>query len=297
MLFLSELTELGFEHKHGRGSVLSFRAPEHGQERFTHLRSSTLGMGYDIEDISAVIDGRVSYSEWRQLREPSTSGTAPVPRKFNLVIDIQEKMQQGKGTAYANWATVYNLKQMAAALQHIQENNLLDYEDLATKAEVASERFHSASDKLKQTEAAMKHNAELKAAIIDYARTRPVFEEYKAQKYSNKYLAEHEADIAVYRAAQAAMKELLQGEKLPKMDTLKSEWQTLTAAKKSGYAEYRAAQKDMREAVTIKANIDHLLDIIDVDKNKAMERQRNDAINMYRQEGRTPQAAFAKQTC
>jgi hypothetical protein len=107
---------------------------------------------------------------------------------------------------------------------------------------------------------------------MDYARTRPVFEEYKAKKYSRAYLAEHEADISVYRAAQATMKELLNGEKLPKMDALKAEWQTLTAAKKSGYSEYRDAQKDMREVAAVKANIDHLLGIVGRDKNKEMER-------------------------
>ena len=118
----------------------------------------------------------------------------------------------------------------------------------------------------------MKRNADIKAAVVDYARTRPVFDEYKAKKYSNKYLAEHEADIAVYRAAQASMKELLNGEKLPKMDALKSEWQTLAAAKKSGYTEYRDAQKDMREVVAVKANIDHLLGIVGHEKNKEVER-------------------------
>jgi hypothetical protein len=132
--------------------------------------------------------------------------------------------------------------------------------------------MHSAVDGLQQTETAMKRNAELKKAIADYARTRPVFEEYKRQKYSRKYLAEHEADISVHRAAQVAMKELLNGEKLPKMDALKADWQTLTAAKKSGYADYRAAQKDMREVLAVKANIDHLLGIVGRDKNKEMER-------------------------
>ena len=270
--FLAAMAALGFEHKYGRGGVLSFRAPEYGQERFTRLRSSTLGDGYDLEDIRDVIEGRVSSSEWQSSHAVHTPGVKPAPRKFSLVIDIQEKMKQGKGTAYAKWATVHNLKQMAAALQYLQENNLLDYEDLAAKTEAAAVRMHSAGDALKQTEAAMKRNAELKSAIMDFARTRPIFEEYKAQKYSNKYLVEHEADIQTHRAAQATMKELLNGEKLPKMDTLKAEWQTLTAAKKSGYAEYRAAQKDMREAVTVNANINHLLGIVGEGKNKEMER-------------------------
>jgi hypothetical protein len=62
----------------------------------------------------------------------------------------------------------------------------------------------------------MKHNQELKAAIVDYVRTRPIFDEYKRQKYSNKYLAEHEADIQIHRAARTAIQELLNGAKLPK---------------------------------------------------------------------------------
>ena len=262
--FLSELAAQGFEHKWGRGGVLSFRAPGFGQERFTRLRSSTLGDGYGLDDIRAIIEGRAPL--------PDRPAAPSVPRKVNLIIDIQEKMKQGKGAAYEKWATVYNLKQMAAALQYLQENNLLVYEDLAARADTASNCFQIINDGLQQTETAMKRNAELKAAVVDYARTRPVFEEYKRQKYSRKYLAEHEADISVYRAAQATMKELLNGEKLPKMDALKAEWQTLTAAKKSGYADYRAAQKDMREVIAVKANIDHLLGILGKDKNKEMER-------------------------
>lgn len=75
-------------------------------------------------------------------------------------------MKDGKGPAYQRWATVYNLKQMAAALQYLQDNNLLVYEDLAAKAEKATERFHTAGGKLKNTEAAMKRNADLKAAAV-----------------------------------------------------------------------------------------------------------------------------------
>ncbi|WP_242843324.1 hypothetical protein [Kineothrix alysoides] len=107
---------------------------------------------------------------------------------------------------------------------------------MAAKADAATERFHSASGKLKQTEAAMTRNADLKAVIVYYARTHPIFDEYKARKCSRAYLAEHEADISVYRAAQTAMRELLNGERLPKMDALKAEWQELKTAKKSDYA-------------------------------------------------------------
>jgi hypothetical protein len=259
--FLALMKMAGFEHKWGRGSVLSFRAE--GQRRFTRLRPSTLGDGYGLDDIQAIIAGQAALPEKR---------AKSAVRKVNLMIDIQEKMRNGKGPAYERWARVYNLKQMAAALQYLQENNLLAYEDLEAKTNEATDRFHSLSEQIRQTEAAMNRNAELKAAIVDYAKTRPVFEEYKAKKYSRKYLAEHEADIAVHRAARVSMQELLQGAKLPKMVALKAEWQRLLADKKSGYRDYHAAKKDMREAVAVKANIDALLGITAPAKNKEMER-------------------------
>ena len=35
-------------------------------------------------------------------------------------------MRQGKGPAYERWAKVYNLKQMAAALQYLKEHQLFE---------------------------------------------------------------------------------------------------------------------------------------------------------------------------
>jgi len=258
--FLQAMAAAGYEVKHGRGGAISFRIQ--GQDRFTRLRSSTLGKGYGPEDILAVIEGRAA----------PTEGRAGASRRVNLIVDIQAKMRAGKGPAYEKWATIYNLKQMAAALQYLQENGLMDYEQLEQKAAAATDRFHLLSDSIKTTEAAMNVNAELKAAIVDYAKTRPIFEGYKAARYSKKYLTEHEADIATHRAARATMDRLLNGGKLPKMDTLKADFQKLAADKKAAYRDYRAAKKDMQEVVTVKANIDHLLGLTDVQKNKEMER-------------------------
>lgn len=74
-------------------------------------------------------------------------------RRVNLIIDIKERMAQGKGPVYERWAKVYNLKQMAAALQYLRENDLMDYEALAASTEKAVERFHTLSEELRQTEA------------------------------------------------------------------------------------------------------------------------------------------------
>ena len=74
------------------------------------------------------------------------------PRRVNLIVDIQERLRSGKGAAYARWAKVYNLKQMAAALQFMQEQNITEYDQLSAKVEDAVSRFHSLSEQLRRTE-------------------------------------------------------------------------------------------------------------------------------------------------
>ena len=253
--FLSLMEQAGYEVKQRRGAI-SFRAP--GQERFTRLRSDTLGEGYSETDIRAALSG-------------SRQRPGQPRQKINLAIDIQSRLQ-GKGPSYERWAKVFNLKQMAAALAYLQDNGLTDYEQLEQKATAATEHFHKLSDQIKSTEAALHTNMELKAATVQYAKTRPVFEKYKASKYSKKFLAEHEADIELYRAACADFKAILGGAKLPKMDTLKEEGRKLSEQKKKLYAEYRKTKADMQEVTTIKANIDYLLGYSEPGRKKEQER-------------------------
>ena len=119
--FLRLMEESGFAVKRGRGGVVSFLAP--GQDKYTRLRASTLGAGFDPEDIRAVIAGE------RPLPELPKDAPPPI-QQVGLIIDIQQRMAEGKGPAYERWAKVYNLKQMAAALQFLQENNLTNYDAL-----------------------------------------------------------------------------------------------------------------------------------------------------------------------
>lgn len=255
----------GWEVKHGRGGVISFRTE--GQGNYTRLRSSTLGEGYGQEDIRAIVEGRAPFPADR-VRAAAPAG----PERVNLIIGIQERLKAGKGPAYERWTKVFNLKQMAAAFQYLQEHGLLEYAELERHTAEAVDRFHDLAGQIQTTEAAQSVNAELKAATVDYAKTRPVFDGYKAARYSKKYLAEHEADIALHRSAQATFRRLLDGGRLPKMDALKAEGGRLAAEKRSLYAQYRAALKDMREAVAVKGNVDHLLGITEAPKNKEMTR-------------------------
>lgn len=44
-----------------------------------------------------------------------------------LAVDIQAKLAAGKGPGYERWAKVFNLKQMAATLAYLQDNELTEY--------------------------------------------------------------------------------------------------------------------------------------------------------------------------
>ena len=219
--FLRAMETAGVEVRQSRGAV-SFRAPAFGQERFTRLRASTLGEGYTEASIRAAIEGRSA----------SAGGRSADSRRVNLVIDIQARIQAGKGPAYQRWATVYNLKQMAAAVQYLHEHGLMEYATLKKRTAEATEHFHTLSEKVQSIEAELRRNKELRAAVSDYAKTHPVFEEYKAKRYSNQFLSEHEAEITLYRAAQTTFRRILAGAKLPKMDALKAEAARLAADKR-----------------------------------------------------------------
>ena len=105
---------------------------------------------------------------------------------------------------------------MAAALLYLREHGLTDYAALSASTEAAVDRAHKLAEELRDTEAVLSKTSELMGAVVQYAKTRPVFDGYKAARYSRKYLAQHEAELADYQAAKAAMSELLGGAKLPK---------------------------------------------------------------------------------
>jgi hypothetical protein len=161
---------------------------------------------------------------------------------------------------------------MAAALQFLQENGLTDYDALAERTAAAVDRAHVLAGELREVEERLASTTKLMGAVVHYAKTLPVFDGYKAARYSKKYLAEHEEALASYRAAKAAINDILDGAKLPRMDALKKQRRELADKKKALYAEYRQAQRDMRQAVAVKANIDHLLGLTDGRTDKEQTR-------------------------
>ena len=99
--------------------------------------------------------------------------------------------------------------------------------------------------------------------ITSLAKTRDTYVAYRKAGYSKKFLAEHEADITLHKAAKKHFDEL--GiQKLPTVKSLQAEYAALMEEKKAAYAEYRKAREDMKELLTAKANIDRILELDEV---------------------------------
>ena len=86
--FIQSLAAMGFEFKDGKQPA--FKGKE--KKRFIRLRS--LGEGYSKEELQAIISGK-------SLRK---ARMAPEQKQFHLLIDIQEKMAEGKTVGYEKWA-------------------------------------------------------------------------------------------------------------------------------------------------------------------------------------------------
>ena len=164
-----------------RGSSLSFLAP--GQEKATRCRKKTLGDDYTPEAIQERIEGR------RVVSSSRSKAPAKPARKVNLLIDIQSKLQAGKGAGYAQWAKVFNLKQMAQTISFLEENGLLEYDALAARAAEGTARFNELSGTIKRTEGRMAEIAALQKQIVNYSKTRDVYAAYRKAGYSKKFLA------------------------------------------------------------------------------------------------------------
>ena len=213
-----------------------------------------LGTGYSEAEIRAVLAGEKQHTPRKK------SAVQPEPPKVNLLVDIQAKLQAGKGAGYARWAKVFNLKQMAQTVNFLTEHQLLDYAELAEKAAAATAHHNELSAQIKAAEKRMAEIAVLRTHIINYAKTREVYVAYRKAGYSKKFLAEHEADILLHKAAKNAFDDM-GVKKLPTVKSLQTEYAKVLEEKKKAYAEYRRSREEMRELLTAKANVDRLLNM------------------------------------
>ena len=248
-VFLSAMQTAGYEVKQGK--YLAFRAP--GQQRFTRLRS--LGDGYSEQEIRAIIKGKMPLS-------PSRSKAArQESQQINLLVDIQAKLQAGKGPGYERWAKVFNLKQIAQTINFLTENDLLEYSELKKKAAAATARFNELSAQIKAAETRMAEIGNLKMHIVNYSKTRDIYTAYHKAGYSKKFYEANASDILLHKAAKAAF-DALPTKKTPTVKALQAQYEKLLAEKKKAYPEYAIVRTEMKELLIAMANIDRLLGII-----------------------------------
>ena len=233
---------------HRRGKNISIGAEGWGN----NVRFDRLGDGYTLDDLLAVLSGQKEHMPRKQAVPQAA------PPKVNLLVDIQAKLQAGKGAGYARWAKVFNLKQMAQTLNYLSEHGLLDYADLETKTAEATARYNALSDQIKAAEKRMAEIAVLRTHIVNYAKTRDTYVAYRKAGYSKKFRQEHEEEILLHQAAKEAFNEL-NVKKLPTIKELQTEYAQLLADKKKAYGEYRQARATMRELLTVKNNVDRVL--------------------------------------
>ncbi len=71
---------------------------------------------------------------------------------FDLLIDIQKKLAQGKGKYYVRFAKNFNTKQVAKAVLYLKQHDIRSYDDLEKNVKTAIERFTKISAFIKEKE-------------------------------------------------------------------------------------------------------------------------------------------------
>ena len=274
--FLLRLEQQGYEVKRGKHTAVKGAR----QKRFIRFR--TLGIGYGEDEIKAVLEGKAKHHPYQ--KQPLKE------QPFQLLVDIQGKMAEGKSVGYKKWATKFNLKEMSKTLLFLQEQKIGSADELRERAAAATERYHVMGDSIKAAEARLTEIAVLKTHIINYAKTRPVYDAYRKSGYSKKFLEAHREEITLHKAAKAAFDEAgLQ--KLPKVKALDAEFAELLSKKKAAYPDYRKARNEMQGLVRAQKNVERVFC-----RGKGHHRKNADPINEYRRGafpvGRCPRRHF-----
>lgn len=95
--------EQGYEIKRGKNLAIKGKS----QKRF--IRFKSLGAGYTETDLKDILAEK---SEQSPERKENGKRGFHKKKEFDLLIDIQKKIQEGKGAGYTRWAKVYNIKQI-----------------------------------------------------------------------------------------------------------------------------------------------------------------------------------------
>lgn len=178
-------------------------------------------------------------------------------KKIEFLKDIEAKLREGKGQGYINWAKRFNAKQMAKTILFLQDHKIESFEQLKNLTDERSGRLSELQQSMKAKEALLAENKKMQQAIIDYAKTRKVFESYKKSGYSKKFYQEHETELLIYKAAEKVYKRVPKGQSL-NMKKLRDEYGRIFDEKKMLFGEYAKLNKDIHEYFIAKRNLEML---------------------------------------
>ena len=215
------------------------------------IRLDSLGEGYSEQELRDVLAGGKTHNPFVKKKYPKRK------ERTTLISEIEAK-----------------LKQMAKTFVYLEEQGFADFAALSNAAAAAEERFNELKASIKTAETRMSEIQTLRTHIINYSKTREVYAGYRKAGYSKKYLAEHESDILLHKAAKKAFDDFGL-KKLPTVKSLNEEFARLLTEKKAAYADYHKTQEQMRELLIHKANAAYLLGL-EERKQQITERQREE---------------------
>ena len=198
------------------------------------------------------------------------SAASPLPTKpdgfagapsVQRLVDIEKKLAEGKGRGYERWATMHNLKQMAATLNVYQEYGFTSPEQLEAAVDTAYQEMRQTSGELKALETKLQGKKELQQQVLAYAKTRPARDGLKAQKSEKARAAYRQANESDFIIAEAAARYFKAHgiTKLPARKALQAEIEQLISEKDGLYNTYHEQKQRFKELQTVKRNIDQIL--------------------------------------
>ena len=240
---LQMLAEKGYEIKYGKHIAVKKKE----DKRF--LRLDSLGEGYKQQDLT---DSFVKEVKFRKKKKG-------YQRSLSLLIDVQEKIKEGKGGGYAHWAKVFNVKQMAQTILFLQEHDFESFEQLDAATNETIKRFNEISAQIKYLEKQLGDSKELKRQIINYSKTRDIYVEYRKAGYSKKFLEAHREEIQLHKEAKAAF-DKLGVSKIPRVKELNQQISKVYDNRKNIMEEYYQLKEKMRKMVVVRENVRKILD-------------------------------------
>ena len=267
--FSSLLLREGVTVKESRGR-LSYLTPD----RTKPITARKLGDDFDKAAVLALLTQNAHraaeqskaipeypHTQKGRLREEKATKTTPADNTLQRMVDREAKRAEGKGVGYDRWASLHNLKQMAATHNFLMENELLDLDKLDAAVESSRKALSEARESLRGIEQSISDKKSLRKVVNDYRRTRPTIDAHKklSGRKAENYRQSHEAEFIIYEAALRQLKVLAPGKKLPATSKLNTEIEALISEKNAAYNTYRTAKAEHEQLATAKRNTEQIL--------------------------------------